>query len=538
MSKKQPLQNAGQIIERFGGIRPMAAKIDTPVTTVQGWKKRDVIPGTRRTQILSAASDNNIDISDLAEAVVSNENKTTPKVKDKKNKPASNTSVAQISKDEAQENKKQNNVSSVPTFNTVPVMDSGEKSEKSDLDTASKTVPKAAIKSVGSQNHDALMSQIQKDNEKTMKSSAWITTGLILTALSAGMLLFWPQINESNKTMEIQKQQLSTLEKELGSVKSEEPASFFDKNIQGNLQDQMDQIQNQARNISNTVEQLSQKTKEISKQKIDDSAQAITERLDKLESKIKEETASLSVPSIDSEHVEEIKAAAILVAFSQFRNALEREESFENDLAVLQQLVGDDNPELNEKLMQLSEHADGGVLTASGLSTELKKMTGEIVVSSLKGENVSIKEKARARLGSIMQVEKDGEVISGTKTQATLSKAQEFVEQGKIEDSIVALEGLEGESAIAAAPFINKAKASLLAEQVQALISSDILSSSANSFPDLPLENLPEGVNGIKKVIEEDLPMPGDKKIIKDEESGLSILPKSSMGFKGLLDKQ
>ena len=74
MSKKQPLKNAAEIIERFGGIRPMAAKIDTPVTTVQGWKKRDVIPGTRRAQIMDAASEHNIDISDLTEAVASNEN--------------------------------------------------------------------------------------------------------------------------------------------------------------------------------------------------------------------------------------------------------------------------------------------------------------------------------------------------------------------------------------------------------------------------------------------------------------------------------
>jgi len=69
-TKSQPIQNAGEIIERFGGIRPMAAKIDTPVTTVQGWKKRDVIPATRREQILTAAQDNNIDISDISESVI------------------------------------------------------------------------------------------------------------------------------------------------------------------------------------------------------------------------------------------------------------------------------------------------------------------------------------------------------------------------------------------------------------------------------------------------------------------------------------
>ena len=51
------LKNASVIIERFGGIRPMAAKVGAPVTTVQGWKKRDVIPGTRRDDVVRLQQD-------------------------------------------------------------------------------------------------------------------------------------------------------------------------------------------------------------------------------------------------------------------------------------------------------------------------------------------------------------------------------------------------------------------------------------------------------------------------------------------------
>lgn len=35
---KKAIQNGAEIIERFGGIRPMAKKIEAAVTTVQGWK--------------------------------------------------------------------------------------------------------------------------------------------------------------------------------------------------------------------------------------------------------------------------------------------------------------------------------------------------------------------------------------------------------------------------------------------------------------------------------------------------------------------
>ena len=70
MSKNtsKPIDNAEEVIERFGGIRPLANKIDVPVTTVQGWKKRNKIPGGRRAVILEAAAEYDVDLSDLIQS--------------------------------------------------------------------------------------------------------------------------------------------------------------------------------------------------------------------------------------------------------------------------------------------------------------------------------------------------------------------------------------------------------------------------------------------------------------------------------------
>ena len=57
--------NASRIIERFGGIRPMATKMGVPVTTVQGWKQRNAIPVNRRDDILKAATENGINLDEL-----------------------------------------------------------------------------------------------------------------------------------------------------------------------------------------------------------------------------------------------------------------------------------------------------------------------------------------------------------------------------------------------------------------------------------------------------------------------------------------
>lgn len=58
-----------QVIAAFGGIRPMAAKLSVPVTTVQGWKKRGAIPAARHEDILKSASEHDVVISsDLLES--------------------------------------------------------------------------------------------------------------------------------------------------------------------------------------------------------------------------------------------------------------------------------------------------------------------------------------------------------------------------------------------------------------------------------------------------------------------------------------
>ncbi|MBP2311344.1 COG4223 family protein [Azospirillum soli] len=62
-----------RIIERFGGIRPMAHKLNIPVTTVQGWKKRGAIPLARHADLRTAAAKHRVklDEADLEAATPS-----------------------------------------------------------------------------------------------------------------------------------------------------------------------------------------------------------------------------------------------------------------------------------------------------------------------------------------------------------------------------------------------------------------------------------------------------------------------------------
>lgn len=60
-------QTAGaceRVIQRFGGVRPMASKLEIPVTTVQGWKRRGAIPTTRGDDLRAAARSHGIPLDE------------------------------------------------------------------------------------------------------------------------------------------------------------------------------------------------------------------------------------------------------------------------------------------------------------------------------------------------------------------------------------------------------------------------------------------------------------------------------------------
>jgi hypothetical protein len=67
-----------RLIQRFGGIRPMANKLEIPVTTVQGWKKRGVIPATRLADLRAAAQRHGIKLEEAELEAVCKADERTP----------------------------------------------------------------------------------------------------------------------------------------------------------------------------------------------------------------------------------------------------------------------------------------------------------------------------------------------------------------------------------------------------------------------------------------------------------------------------
>ena len=66
-----PARATERLVQRFGGIRPMANKLEVPVTTVQGWKKRGAIPAPRIADLRLAAQRHGIRLDEAELELVS-----------------------------------------------------------------------------------------------------------------------------------------------------------------------------------------------------------------------------------------------------------------------------------------------------------------------------------------------------------------------------------------------------------------------------------------------------------------------------------
>ena len=58
-----PLRDAKSVVAAFGGVRPMASRLNIAVTTIQGWKSRGNIPKNRRRAVLEAAQADGLDLT-------------------------------------------------------------------------------------------------------------------------------------------------------------------------------------------------------------------------------------------------------------------------------------------------------------------------------------------------------------------------------------------------------------------------------------------------------------------------------------------
>lgn len=432
------------------------------------------------------------------------------------------------------------------------------------------------------------MAAIEKGNRKAARTAMWTAAAFVVVIAAAGAYALWPTAQK----IERHENQIATLENKLGAIDedvqemNENAASIRDL-VPEQMRERMASLKAEADKIAGDVKAVAATAADIQKGVLAADAGSLADRLSVLEAKltnveggqaIKDMTTRIRnlevtlagqeqlgasvaeltkiVDSIDGQvnllddklaiaqetpgsalgetlqgvDNNDMKAAALLIAFSQLRDSLNRNEPFAGDLALLQKLVGSDDPELQAALTRLAPQAEkGGILTSQGLSDEFKGLAGDIVFSSLKGEDVSVTDKAKVRLTQVLNVKKDGELLGGTPTQKTVAKAQEQLDHGDVQGAIATLNSLNGDARTQAQPFIEQAQATLLADQIQNMLRQMIVANVGTNFSTAAGSSASNAVQNAGEAIKAVVPQQG---VVKDEESGFAVLP-APKGFKG-----
>lgn len=453
------LPNASAIIDCFGGIRPMSSKTGIPVTTIQGWKKRDAIPLARLKEIQNAAILYHIDMGDL----LSNPESETAELEDNE-----------------------------------------------------------FVVSVGTTKKSS--ADIHSDLQQPSHKGAFITAGVIIFAAAALGAVF--AVTPEVRKLTAQEQRLKDLESEVARLHEQQQAA-----MPSNLEKQLESLKNK-------VGSLSEQAKYYGSAINDLKTGTMVERVSKLEGHVNHllgqanafglqnmlskvetmqssgggsadldmimssligvgETASAESPeqmtstfdklrqsdpkvaaTFKDIAPEDMRAAVMLMGMAQLRSSLSRNnDSFDQDLKILKMTAAKDDPVLQAAIERLAPKAKSGILTPDGLSKQLRGLTGDIVAASLTGEDVSVEDKALARLGQMIKVEKGGKQISGTDTQQRIADAQKMLDAGDVEGAVSVLNGLQGPAAEKAKPFLDEAQATMMGGQLQQLLGQNILGS-------------------------------------------------------------
>lgn len=494
---------AETVIERFGGIRPMATKMSVPVTTVQGWKKRNVIPGNRRDDVIRAAVQNNIEIDDILDKAVANDSRLES------------------------------------------VMD------------AARAVDQPYAQAAPVADLDVLLSKIKQSESRAVKKSAAITVTVVSAVAIAAVVLLGPGARGTFEQDVASRAEVQALRDDVDSVKEEQftlkslipdnmgqtiedlksSVSQLSTQVEafgetaktaatgiaadvmgphaGDIAQRMAALQTHAQtmtdavNLTDLLARLAQwKQTPEGAQKLDQSSGQLADILknlggdaSQLEPQLQAAQAQPGTPlgeTLAGVPPADLKAAAMLLALTQFRSSLHRNAPFAEDLAIMRQMAGQDDPELQAAIDRLAPQASKGVLSPAGLSDQLKGLTGDIVVSSIKGEDVSIREKALARMNDVFQVEKDGELITGTDTQARIARAQRLLDEGKVDDAVTELQALQGPARETAQPLIDQALMTALAQQVSTALTGKVAAQlPAEATAANPLSGFADSLSGL-----------------------------------------
>lgn len=500
-----------RIVERFGGIRPMANKLDTPVTTVQGWKKRGAIPLARHADLRAAAAKHRIKLDDAdLDAATPTEDRTVvegsipasvsapaptdavlvPPAPPTDAAPADGAPVSDAAKAE-------------PVIEpATPTLDP----DAPKLDTTTPEAPAAESTASGYAKPDTgteppRMATIAPGPSYVdePRSGSGFATALSILALLVGATALaepwwgprlpgWPATSgapaavatPADPALRAQVQQLTD---RLGRLEQRPAVAPTDTATAAPAD---------TSGLEATLRQLAERIDGLEKRPAAEPAAApqpdprvaqLTERFGGIEQRLtavagnsqaaqdlrkeldalKQQVTTVS-QNLDQRRDAAIAAQALVLAAGQLRASLAAGQPFQQDLQAVRALgIGDAG--VTQPLDAVSAFAAKGIPTQAQLTDRFRPLASEIVRAAERGDGTSWIDQVTGKLATLVTVRRQGGGVVGTSPDAIVARAEAAVNENNLARAVEELSALQGAGAEAAAPWLTDAKARLAADQ-------------------------------------------------------------------------
>ncbi len=429
-------QPAGPIIAAFGGIRPMANKLNVPVSTVQGWKQRDTIPAARMDDIRKVAGENGIILPDTAGAP---------------------TIIDAAATEDAHKN--------------TPDEGPGNADDEAPAEKAS------------SQPHTERAGSAAPARGGNSAALAISVLALLISGSAAGWV-WWTTVGP--EAAPGASNRISVLEGRIASLTRgpDDPGKDEREALAGDIESLRTQVA-ELTPLRDELSRLSQRAGELNPSAGGQADPEVAARLASLENEIRlaQERAINDFVSVsgglqqvetriaalneqmDTLARQEVRqdavaadAIALTVASGQLRRAIERGQPYPEVLATLREVSGDEAT-LDELAAGLAIHADTGVATRRELLFAFPGTAQEIHDNAPTGAKNNIVDQILDRAQRIVRVRRVGADMPEDTLDGRLARAEVSLKDGDVAGAIAALDGLDSASAEAAAPWLAKARA-------------------------------------------------------------------------------
>lgn len=462
-------QPAARVIDAFGGIRPMAARLDIPVSTVQGWKQRDTIPASRMAAVRAAAEAEGLDLeSDVvapSDAAVSEQ--------------MHETSGARASLPEE---------SSGPVTAT-PEDRPGTASRGSGVAILALVVALGvggwvgwSTLGPGATGGDnarlfALEGRVARLAETNAESAPVADLVADLAALTQDVAVLRSELAglsspDLNSTLAPLREEIDGLRDALAA----QPAGgggdgALDAALLLRLEAIDVEIQNTSQLASANMQTIAGGLLEL-ETKLEGLAAAqaksqtdLRARIDTLETGRSADERELS------------RAATLALAAGQLRTALERGAPYGGALKILQTVSADD-ARLSTALMALRGTAETGVATGPALELSFAKLVPDLLAAGRAGtENVSgdLVDRLTGRLNDIISVRRTGVDVQGDDVEARIARAEIFLADRDVAAALAQFDDLEGPAADTLGPWLARARGHVGARDALAVIEAEAI---------------------------------------------------------------